>query len=59
MDDIKREALTLLSAFVDSVVLPDVEITEEQWVKACMLCGRYKEPFIEAANDYDGSLTDY
>lgn len=40
------ELRELLSAFLDAKMLPGHVITDAQWNRACLLCGRWCEPFI-------------
>ena len=40
-----RELRELLSAFLDASVLRGHVVTDQQWDRACLLCGRYCPPF--------------
>jgi len=41
----KDEMRELLSSFIDATVLKGFVVTEEQWERACLLCGRCTPPF--------------
>jgi hypothetical protein len=41
------ELRELLAAFVDSKVLIGHDISDAQWERACLLCGRNCPPFLE------------
>ena len=36
----------LLAAFIDATVLKGFEVSDDQWERACLLCGRYCQPFL-------------
>ena len=42
----RDELRELLTAFIDASVLKGFTVTQAQWEKACLLCGRYCAAFI-------------
>jgi len=45
------ELRELLSAFIDASILKGFIVTDEQWNRACLLCGRMCPPFTRENTD--------